>query len=129
MKRKLICGSAIGTVLFFIAYVIASYFNYASEVYVIGMLLCGIVSIIAGISKKYMVWNILISLCLFSLALWGFISGTRFVYKLGLILFVGLVIINVVLSIVWSGRQNKEKIVLDKTKKQCYDNDIKKISQ
>ncbi len=110
MKRKLICGSAIGTVLFFIAYAIASYFNYAGEVYVIGMLLCGIVSIIAGISKKHMVWNILISLCLFSLALWGFISGTRSVYKLGLILFVGLIIINMVLSIVWSGRQNKEKI-------------------
>lgn len=110
MKRKLICGSAIGTVLFFIAYAIASYFNYASEIYVIGMLLCGIVSIIACISKKYMVWNILISLCLFALALWGFISGMKSIYKLGLILFVGLVIVNMVLSIVWFGRKNKEKI-------------------
>ena len=110
MKRKLICGSAVGMALFFIAYVIASYYKYASEVYVIGMLLCGIVCIIAGISKKHMVWNILISLCLFALALWGFISGMKSIYKLGLILFVGLVIVNMVLSIVWFGRKNKEKI-------------------
>jgi len=105
MNKKLVIASTCGVVLFFVAYLLASYFNYASELYIGGMLVCGIISIVAGISKKHLLWNILISLCMFALIMWGIISGMTSFTTLGLLLFIGLVMINLFLKKVLHRRE------------------------
>lgn len=75
MKRKIFYGSLVGLALFLIAYLIATRYNYASEVYVIGMIVCAVICLVTGICKENIVLNLVVFLSALSIFLVGFLTG------------------------------------------------------
>ena len=81
MKRKVFYGSIIGFVLFLIAFLLTTYFEYGRELYIIGAVACGIICLVTGVCKENLVLTTVVSLGAYFVFLFGFLTEV-FLFRL-----------------------------------------------
>ncbi len=89
MQRKVFYSSIVGIVMFFMLSLLARHYNYASEIWLICTMISGIICVITGVCKENVIVTLFVSLGVFFVLLFGFMTGMYWLCVLGVLLFAG----------------------------------------